>query len=61
MLNLIEPSISLSVGPNIYGMYQFKNPRFKRLLQLDMLLLHHVSVSYRPDLGNMVEILLYLL
>ncbi|MFC2104764.1 putative LPS assembly protein LptD [Bacteroidota bacterium] len=51
---LIEPSISLSVGPNIYGMYQFKNPNAK-VVAVRHVLTPSVSVSYRPDMGSMVD------
>jgi len=51
---LIEPSISLSVGPNVYGMYQFKNPNSK-IVALRHVITPSVGVSYRPDMGSMVE------
>ena len=51
---LIEPSISLSVGPNIYGMYQFKNPNAK-IIAFRHVVTPSAGVSYRPDMGNMVE------
>jgi len=51
---LIEPSISLSVGPNIYGMFQMKNPDSK-LVAVRHVITPSVSVSYRPDMGSMVE------
>jgi len=51
---LIEPSVSLSVGPNIYGMYRFKNEEGK-VEALRHVLTPSVSVSYRPDMGNMVD------
>lgn len=51
---LLEPSVSLSVGPNIYGMYRFKNQEGK-IEALRHVLTPSVSVSYRPDMGNMVD------
>lgn len=51
---MITPSVSLSVGPNIYGMYAFKNPKSK-IVAVRHVVTPSVSVSYRPDLGNMVE------
>lgn len=51
---VINPSISLSVGPNLYGMYQFKNPNSK-VIALRHVLTPSVSISYRPDMGSMVE------
>lgn len=51
---LIKPSVSLSVGPNIYGMYQFKNPNAK-IIALRHVVTPFVGVSYTPDMGNMVE------
>ncbi len=51
---LIEPSISLSVGPNIYGMFQFKNPDSK-IVAVRHVITPSVSLSYRPDMGSMVE------
>ncbi|MFC2096265.1 putative LPS assembly protein LptD [Bacteroidota bacterium] len=51
---MVEPSISLSVGPNIYGMYQMKNPNSK-VVAVRHVITPSVSVSYRPDLGSMVD------
>ncbi len=51
---LVNPSISLSVGPNIYGMYQMKNPESK-LVAVRHVITPSVGVSYRPDLGSMVD------
>lgn len=51
---LVEPSISLGVGPNVYGMYQMKNPNSK-VVAVRHVLTPSVSVSYRPDLGSMVD------
>ncbi|NOQ26418.1 MAG: LPS-assembly protein LptD [Bacteroidales bacterium] len=52
--HIIEPSISLSVGPNIYGMYQFKNPN-SNLIAIRHVVTPSASISYRPDLGNFVD------
>ncbi|MBU8893542.1 MAG: LPS-assembly protein LptD [Bacteroidales bacterium] len=52
--HLIEPSISLSVGPNIYGMYQFKNEDAK-IEAVRHVLTPSVGISYRPDVGSMVD------
>jgi len=51
---MINPSISLSVGPNMYGMYQFKNPNSK-IIAVRHVVTPSVSISYRPDMGNMVN------
>ncbi len=51
---MVTPSISLSVSPNIYGMYQMKNPDAK-VIAVRHVITPSVSVSYRPDLGSMVE------
>jgi len=51
---IVTPSVSLSVGPNIYGMYAFKNPEAK-IVAIRHVLTPSVSISYRPDLGNMVN------
>jgi lipopolysaccharide assembly outer membrane protein LptD (OstA) len=51
---IIEPSISLSVGPNIYGKYDFNNEN-SNLIAIRHVLTPSASVSYRPDLGNMVD------
>jgi lipopolysaccharide assembly outer membrane protein LptD (OstA) len=51
---LVSPSVSLSVGPNIYGMYAFKNPNAK-IVAVRHVITPSVGVSYRPDLGNMVD------
>lgn len=52
--HIIKPSLSLSVGPNIYGMYQFKNPN-SNLIAIRHVITPSASISYRPDLGNMVD------
>jgi len=52
--HVVNPSISLSVGPNMYGMYQSKNPDSK-IIALRHVLTPSVSISYRPDMGNMVD------
>ena len=52
--HIIEPSISLSVGPNIYGMYQFKNPG-SNLIAIRHVVTPSASISYRPNLGSMVD------
>jgi lipopolysaccharide assembly outer membrane protein LptD (OstA) len=51
---LFEPSVSLSVGPNIYGMFMSKNPE-ARIIALRHVLTPSASISYRPDLGNWVS------
>ncbi|MEA2107540.1 MAG: putative LPS assembly protein LptD [Bacteroidota bacterium] len=51
---LFEPSISLSVGPNIYGTFRSKNPESK-IIALRHVLTPSASISYRPDMGNMVS------
>lgn len=51
---LFEPSISLSVGPNIYGTFHSKNPE-ARVIALRHVLTPSASISYRPDMGNMVS------
>ncbi|MCK5028865.1 MAG: LPS-assembly protein LptD [Bacteroidales bacterium] len=51
---LIEPSVSLSVGPNIYGMYRMKSPEGK-IEALRHVVTPSVGVSYRPDMGSMVD------
>jgi len=51
---MVEPSISLSVGPNIYGMYQMKNPD-SRVIAIRHVVTPSVGVSFRPDLGSMVD------
>jgi len=50
----VSPSISLNVGPNMYGMYQFKNPDSK-IVAVRHVITPSVSISYRPDMGNMVD------
>jgi lipopolysaccharide assembly outer membrane protein LptD (OstA) len=52
--HLVKPSISLSVGPNIYGMYRFKNQDAK-VEAVRHVLTPSVGISYVPDLGGMVE------
>ena len=52
--HLVKPSLSLSVGPNIYGMYQIKNPDAK-VIAVRHVITPSVSASYRPDLGSMVN------
>lgn len=52
--HMVTPSVSLSVGPNIYGMYIFKKPTAK-IVAIRHVLTPSVSISYRPDLGNMVS------
>ncbi|MCD4833671.1 MAG: LPS-assembly protein LptD [Bacteroidales bacterium] len=52
--HLVKPSISLSVGPNMYGMYQFKNPD-SRVIAIRHVITPSASVSYTPDLGSMVD------
>ena len=51
---LVEPSVSLSVGPNVYGMYQMKNPNSK-VVAVRHVMTPSVGISYRPDLGSMVD------
>jgi lipopolysaccharide assembly outer membrane protein LptD (OstA) len=51
---VINPSISLGIGPNLYGMYQFKNPNSK-VIALRHVITPSVGISYRPDMGSMVE------
>lgn len=51
---MVTPSISLGVGPNIYGMYSFKNPEAK-IVAIRHVITPSASISYRPDLGSMVE------
>jgi len=51
---IIKPSISLSVGPNIYGFYNFKNPEAK-IQRIRHVVTPSISVSYVPDLGSMVN------
>ncbi len=51
---LIEPSISLSVNPNFYGMYQMKNPNSK-VVAVRHVVTPSVGIRYVPDLGKMVE------
>ena len=51
---LVTPSISLGVGPNIYGMYAFKNTNAK-IVAVRHVVTPSVAISYRPDLGNMVD------
>ncbi len=51
---LVEPSVSLSVGPNIYGMYRFKNQDAK-VEALRHVLTPSIGISYRPDMGSMVD------
>lgn len=50
----VEPSVSLGVGPNIYGMYQIKNSN-SNIVAVRHVVTPSVSVSYRPDLGSMVD------
>lgn len=51
---LVKPSVSLSVGPNIYGMYAFKNPEAK-IVAIRHVITPSAGISYVPDLGNMVD------
>ena len=51
---MVTPSVSLSVGPNIYGMYAFSNPNAK-IVAIRHVLTPSASISYRPDLGSMVS------
>jgi len=51
---LIKPSISLSVGPNIYGMYRMKNQEAK-VEAIRHVLTPSVGISYVPDLGGLVD------
>jgi len=52
--HVVNPSISLNVGPNMYGMYQSKNPDSK-IVAVRHVITPSVSISYRPDMGNMVN------
>ncbi len=52
--HLVKPSISLSVGPNMYGMYQFKNPDSK-VIAIRHVITPSAGISYTPDLGSMVD------
>ncbi|MFO7830003.1 MAG: putative LPS assembly protein LptD [Bacteroidales bacterium] len=51
---LFEPSVSLSVGPNIYGMFRAKNPNAK-IIALRHVITPSASISYRPDMGDMIS------
>lgn len=51
---VINPSISLSVGPNFYGTYRPLNSNSK-IIAVRHVVTPSVSVSYRPDMGSMVE------
>jgi len=51
---MVTPSISLNIGPNIYGMYRFRNPDAK-IEAIRHVITPSVGVSYRPDLGSMVD------
>jgi len=51
---LFNPSISLGVGPNIYGMFMTKKPDAK-IIALRHVLTPSASISYRPDLGELVS------
>jgi len=51
---LFEPSVSLNIGPNIYGMFLSKNPDAK-IIALRHVLTPSASISYRPDLGDWVS------
>ncbi|MCB2195970.1 MAG: LPS-assembly protein LptD [Bacteroidetes bacterium] len=51
---MVTPSISLSVSPNIYGMYQMRNPDSK-IVAIRHVLTPSVSISYRPDMGSMID------
>ena len=51
---LFEPSVSFSVGPNIYGMFMAKNPDAK-IVAMRHVLTPSASISYRPDLGDMIS------
>jgi lipopolysaccharide assembly outer membrane protein LptD (OstA) len=52
--HVISPSISFSVSPRVYGMYQFKNPNSK-IIAVRHVLSPSVSLNFKPDLGNMVS------
>ncbi len=51
---VITPSISFSLSPRLYGMYQFKDPDSK-IVAVRHVLSPSVSLNFRPDLGNMVS------
>lgn len=51
---MVTPSISLSVSPNIYGMYQMKNPN-SNVIAVRHVLNPSIGISYRPDMGSMVD------
>jgi len=51
---VITPSISFSLSPRLYGMYQFKDPDSK-IVAVRHVLSPSVSLNFRPDLGKMVD------
>ena len=51
---VVEPSLSMSMAPKVYGMYQFVNESSK-VQAIRHVMTPSVSFNFRPDLGTMVE------
>lgn len=50
----LEPSISVSASPKIFGIFQFKNPRSK-VQAIRHVITPSASISFRPSLGAMTD------
>lgn len=50
----LEPSISLSASPKIFGMFQFKNPDSK-VRAIRHVITPSASINFRPSLGGMTD------
>ena len=50
----VEPSISLSASPKIFGIFQFKNPKSK-VRAIRHVITPSASLSFRPNLGGMTD------
>lgn len=50
----VEPSVSLSASPKIFGIFQFKNPRSK-VQAIRHVITPSASLSFRPNLGGMTD------
>jgi lipopolysaccharide assembly outer membrane protein LptD (OstA) len=50
----LEPSISVSASPKIFGIFQFKNPRSK-VQAIRHVITPSASISFRPSLGGMTD------
>jgi lipopolysaccharide assembly outer membrane protein LptD (OstA) len=50
----VEPNLSMSISPKIFGMFQFKNPDAK-VQAIRHVMTPSVNFNFRPDLGDMTS------